>query len=140
MKAFTDIEQSKKLADILPIESADMMWDDWSLIDEGWKLIVGYYPEIEKDYGRKCYSAWSLAALLDILPSEFKYYETTYEIDIRKYALTDDVDLYQIAYRNCKIDEDGHLSWKDMINTGEKEDLVDCCYEMIVKLKEKDLL
>ena len=140
MKAFTDIEQSKKLADILPIESADMMWDDWSLIDEGWKLIVGYYPEIEKDYGRKCYPAWSLAALLDILPSEFKYYETTYEIDIRKYALTDDVDLYQIAYRNCKIDEDGHLSWKDMINTGEKEDLVDCCYEMIVKLKEKDLL
>ena len=42
MKACTDIEQSKKLAEILPIESADMMWDDWSLIDEGWKLSVGY--------------------------------------------------------------------------------------------------
>ena len=65
MKSYTDLEQSKKLAEILPIESADMMWDDWSLIDEGWKLSVGYYPEIEKDYGRKCYPAWSLAALLE---------------------------------------------------------------------------
>ena len=65
MKNCTDIEQSKKLAEILPLESADMMWDDWSLIDEGWKLSVGYYPEIEKDYGRKCYPAWSLAALLE---------------------------------------------------------------------------
>ena len=68
MKICTDLEQSKKLAEILPIESADMMWDDWSLIDEGWKSIVGYYPEIEKDYGRKCYPAWSLAALIDMFP------------------------------------------------------------------------
>lgn len=67
MKAYTDLEQSKKLAEILPLESVDMMWDDWSLIDEGWKLSVGYYPEIEKDYGRKCYPAWSLAALLEVL-------------------------------------------------------------------------
>ena len=27
MKAFTDISQSKKLAKILPLESADMYWD-----------------------------------------------------------------------------------------------------------------
>ncbi len=35
MKAFTDVEQSKKLAEILPIESADMYFNDnepcWSL-------------------------------------------------------------------------------------------------------------
>ena len=35
MKAFTNIEQSKKLAEILPIESADMCFNDnepcWSL-------------------------------------------------------------------------------------------------------------
>ena len=68
MKICTDIEQSKKLIELgIDINTADMMWDDWSLIDEGWKLSVGYYPEIEKDYGRKCYPAWSLAALLDIL-------------------------------------------------------------------------
>ena len=26
MKAYTDVEQSKKLAEILPIESADLWW------------------------------------------------------------------------------------------------------------------
>lgn len=28
MKAYTDIEQSKKLAEILPIETADAWWAD----------------------------------------------------------------------------------------------------------------
>lgn len=86
MKAFTDIEQSKKLASILPLESADMMWDDWSLIDEGWKLSVGYYPEIEKDYGRKCYPAWSLAALLEVIREkagcDLSIWEKGYNIDV----------------------------------------------------------
>jgi len=60
-KICTDIEQSKKLIELrIDVNTADMMWDDWSLIDEGWKLSVGYHPEIEKDYGRKCYPAWSL--------------------------------------------------------------------------------
>lgn len=43
MKAFTDIEQSRKLAEILPLESADMCFND----------------------NEPC---WSLAALLEILP------------------------------------------------------------------------
>lgn len=82
MKSYTNIEQSRKLAEILPIETADMMWDDWSLIDEGWKLSVGYYPEIEKDYGRKCYPAWSLAALLDILPETIEDEYAKYDLEI----------------------------------------------------------
>lgn len=136
MRTYTDIEQSKKLAEILSVDSADMFFVyDYLIGDFGGVDFIR--PGMLETDDVPC---WSLAALLDILPSEFKYYETTYEIDIRKYALTDDVDLYQIAYRNCKIDEDGHHSWKDMINTGEKEDFIDCCYEMILKLKEKDLL
>lgn len=65
----TSIEQSRKLIDLgIDISTADMMWEDWNLIDEGWKLNVGYYPEIEQDYGRKCYPAWSLSALLELIP------------------------------------------------------------------------
>ena len=68
-KICTTVEQSKKLIELgIDINTADMMWDDWSLIDEGWKLSTGYYPEIEKDYGRKCYPAWSLSALLELVP------------------------------------------------------------------------
>lgn len=44
MKAFTDIEQSRKLAKILPIESADMCFND----------------------NEPC---WSLTALLNVLPN-----------------------------------------------------------------------
>jgi hypothetical protein len=77
---------------------------------------------------------------MNLLPSEFtekgKYSETTYHIDIRKYALTEDVDLYQIAYGNYKFYEDGNSSWKDMINTSEKENLLDVAFEMICWLKE----
>ena len=120
MKICTDLEQSKKLAEILPIESADMMWDDWSLIDEGWKLSVGYYPEIEKDYGRKCYPAWSLAALTNVMRLDYYIVRT---LDILTHKFT-----YSI-----------HAGYFD-IETDEYDELIDACVEMIYELKEKDLL
>lgn len=92
MKNCTDIEQSKKLIELgIDINTADMMWDDWSLIDEGWKLSVGYYPEIEKDYGRKCYPAWSLAALLDIL-------------DNKAYSIDEDAIVTLSSYKTIEWD------------------------------------
>lgn len=118
MKSWTDISQSKRLVEILPLECADMMWDDWSLIGEGWKLNVGYYPEIEKDYGRKCYPAWSLAALLEVLNMP---------------ALTqnndDDWDVVMIdpEYPDEYIEVHG-------------PNPVDVCVDMIVRLKERNLL
>lgn len=62
IKSYTDLEQSKKLAEILPIESADMYW--WYLgkrchieaIDDG------NFNE-EEDI-----RSWSLAALLSVIP------------------------------------------------------------------------
>lgn len=60
MKAFTDIEQSKKLAEILPIESADMRYapfgDTHPWFWDGNLLENGAIP------------CWSLAALLEIIP------------------------------------------------------------------------
>ena len=44
--------------------------------------------------------------------------------------------IYQIGYGNYKLHEDGSCSWKDMINTGEKEELLDAAFEMIVWLLE----
>lgn len=46
MKSYTDLEQSKKLEEFLPIESADM----------------------REDYGSQIIPCWSLTALLDIFP------------------------------------------------------------------------
>ena len=139
IKAFTDLEQSKKLTEILPIESADMYW--YTVNGDLCRTPNVIESEDDLYVDEKSIPCWSLAALLKVLPSELdSYSETTYKIDIRKYALTDDVDLYQIAYGNYKFYEDGNHSWKDMVNTGEKENLLDACVEMIYKLKEKDLL
>lgn len=75
MKSYTDIEQSKKLAKILSIESADMYY--WC----GEELRIGGYKAMNIDYDIPC---WSLAALLGFIPnyklsSEHNYHTCTAE-------------------------------------------------------------
>ena len=99
--------------------------------------------QLEKVAKKEPNPAWSLAALLKLIKSEI-YGETiygdtiTYKVDFRKYKLTDDVDLYQIAYGSIKFDVDGQYSFKDMVNTGQKEDPIDAAFEMVVWLKENN--
>lgn len=59
IKAYTDLAQSKKLAEILPLESADMYWS------------FGNIKFMDDDYDSNVVQhipAWSLAALLSVLP------------------------------------------------------------------------
>ncbi len=137
-KICTSIEQSKKLIElVIDVYTADMLWTyDFMTNDiNGLNVISEQLKPEENDI-----PAWSLTALLKLMPSEFitenKFGKYKYEIKIRKYKLTDDVDIYQIGYGNYKWHEDGSCSWKDMINTGEKEELLDAAFEMIVWLKE----
>ena len=69
MKNYTDLEQSKKLAEILPIESADMFYRD-NGIDV--KLMWEHNAQKVKN------PCWSLAALLAVLdePYLFKKFNT----------------------------------------------------------------
>ena len=62
VKSFTDLQQSKKLAEILPIESADMCYIAHS---ELINIHEPFYKKIDKDD----IPCWGLAALLDILPN-----------------------------------------------------------------------
>ena len=63
MKSYTDLEQSKKLAKILPLESADM---HYVLTDSDQET---YSPGLEKYYGvLPSIPCWSLAALLGVIP------------------------------------------------------------------------
>ena len=73
IKAYTDLQQSRKLAEILPIESADM---EYLKIKENGAL-VGTVPFVKDDsevedsayshtYDR--IACWSLSALLRVLP------------------------------------------------------------------------
>ncbi|MBQ3679799.1 MAG: hypothetical protein IJP79_07330 [Paludibacteraceae bacterium] len=111
MKSYTDVEQSKKLAEILPVESADMGWnvfvddtkrplpiDDWNLVKDG-SGNVKFYP------------AWSLAALLDVYPM-------VVGIDMEMYC----------CWQN-----------RENLHSRHYDNPVDACVEMVLKLHELKL-
>lgn len=153
IKSHTNIEQSEVLAKILPLESADMYYSDVPVrewIDEtdtskGTHVVFKshiFAIENLRDHriGEGDIYAWSLTALLTILPNEIitdNRFECHYQISIRKYDGGDNTTLYQIAYGNNRGLSG---SWHDMINTGEKESLIDCCVQMIVGLRKMNLL
>lgn len=122
IKSYTDIEQAKKLAEILPLESADAKYGyiapyEYSdrMYDEGYDEIPYPIAFIKKDYSNFFVEeydgelpCWSLAALLNVLPS----------------ATLDSSDDYH--YRiHCM---ERFTEWYD--------NAIDACYEMILKLHE----
>lgn len=133
MKSYTDIEQSKKLAKILPLESADAFYP-WRELMKDYDSIYVPGKMLMSDLEEDDIPAWSLAILLNILPNEIitnNMFECHYQIDIRKYDGGNNTTLYQIAYGN---NSGLSGSWHDMINTGEKENLIDACVQMIIIL------
>ena len=120
MKAYTDIEQSKKLAEILPIESADAYY---TFIDQGYFLEVKQGLEPSKDD----IPCWSLAALLNTLPVS---------VDEGQHCLAlINSNPNDIEWLCCYEDYKG-----DLMIECYSDNQVDACVEMIYKLKEKDLL
>jgi len=117
IKSFTDLQQSKKLAEILPLESADYCW---GLDAETLHYNSSPYPCAWKDYSCKEYyiPCWSLAALLSVLP--FIDFTTPKLIGTHKtlYRCMYNDDLKSHAYNNP----------------------VDACVAMIEKLNELNLL
>lgn len=71
MKSYTDLPQSKKLVEILPLESADMWWSK-NFIYYNPTAIIGISAEYSNVYtykfGEDDIPCWSLTALLDIFP------------------------------------------------------------------------
>ena len=134
MKSYTDLEQSKKLAEILPIKSADMHYATWTILDG--EFIVSpnqgsTIEDLQEDYGNQIIPCWSLAALLDVLPIVYtnnkKEVCGPLHIDI-----TDSETPFVLWYVNPL-----HKGDIVELKTNEYNNLVDACYEMILKLKEK---
>ena len=115
MKAYTDIEQSKKLAEILPIESADMTYD-WAVIDKEYSTIPYCRKPIDDEL-----PCWSLAALLDVLP-RIEYLRPS--IDLNPTLDSNKVAIYYYS-------EDSPYIVRD--------NLIDACVAMILKLHEQKL-
>ena len=113
IRSFTSLEQSKKLAEILPLESADMLFqlgeDKYAdsirvpLTKKHWEQTM---PDINP--------CWSLSALLDALPE--KYTELIKEGGMYRIIIKD-------SYMTCLFDNP-----------------VDACCELIVRLHERKIL
>ena len=114
IKSFTDISQSKKLAEILPSDSADMWWPWYS--DP--VLNNGHYDDFPMFYKPVCnpnesVPCWSLSALLSVLPEGYSSVLT------RSF---NGKDYY------CKLDGKHIETMAD--------NPIDACYEMIMLLNE----
>lgn len=121
MKAYTDLQQSKKLAEILPLDSADMSYtldfdsEKYEISTtpyKGW--IVPKYAESYKGLDQ-ILPCWSLAALIEALP--------------KVYLLKPILDLEEksILYSGTNLDV-------------RADNIIDACVDMILKLKERNLI
>lgn len=119
MKAYTDIEQSRKLAEILPIESADGFYatDDNIIITEPYITYLNGERNIPAYKG--AVPCWSLAALLSVIREAIGY--TIYGVNN--------------VYMSCDL---GDKPWK--LETKVYNNEVDACIDMIIKLHELNLL
>jgi len=132
MKAYTDLNQSKKLAEILPHESADML-----ILNN-----VGRSGDVD---GTNCHTilkenlnplaevpeilpCWSLAALLDVMPIS---------CDDGRHCLSliNSNPNGEVDWLCCYEGDNGNLMMECYGNNQ-----IDACYEMIIKLKENNLL
>ena len=120
IKSYTDSEQSKKLAEILPLESADMSW-----VSNGLGKPFARTIPIKGDPEELC-GCWSLAALISILPQSIKFKGDNYYLRFMK---------EYIEYANDEISITGRC-----LHTTGNDNLVDACYEMIIKLNGLNLL
>lgn len=130
MKSYTGLDQSRKLAGILSIESADMRYGYIAPYDYSDRMYDGGYDEIPypKDFLIKNpnfsadeYEAelpcWSLVALLSVL--DFPSLTQNKE------------DEWEVCVPNHK--SDGYIEVS-------ADNPVDACYEMIIKLRGLNLL
>ena len=139
MKSHTDLEQSKKLAEILPIEGADHHYvrktcdSMGNPVDGKWSIPkYGNPNSSHANYmvmgfmNYEIISCWSLAALFNVIPKHIKDYNVL-RID---------------------ISENDFAIWYDEVGFGVNNDLpditadnpIDACVEMILKLYEQKLL
>ena len=135
IKSYSDLQQSKKLAEILPLESADMHWQDaskeyenpYGIYDRHFRLVAGNSSKIinNKHDFRKGFilPAWSLATLLSVLPI----------LERKGYQKAKPQLLYDVAISKWIVDS-------HVYTTNGYDNSVDACYEMIIHLHELNLL
>lgn len=124
-KSYTDLNQSKKLAEILPLDSADMHYS--KDFDGSWFVDLAKYtsvkiPKYVGNIEEHLMPCWSLAALFEVLPYKERF----------ALAINDFEGNRKEKYAIGSVVQDTYDSYAD--------NPVDACYELILKLHEQNLL
>lgn len=117
MKSYTDLEQSKKLAKFLPIESADMWHHGFFISRRMCKIEYNPpapYHSVTPQWDCPC---WSLAALLSVLE--------------HPRCFQGDKPIYWFC---------GCFGKDKLYHEVEAGNPVDACYDMVMRLNELNLL
>jgi len=138
MKSYTDLEQSKKLSKFLQLESADMHYATWTILDG--EFIVSQnqgstIEDLQEDYGNQIIPCWSLAALLTLIPKNISrkdkiHYEGQTFIPSFRWEITPTAIYYT----------DGN-DIMDRVSFGYGEnnmELIDAVFKMVCWLKENE--
>ena len=141
IKPYTDLEQSKKLEEILPLESADMYWNNASIrgvdyVDAFHLEPLPYKDVVDTSWVKSHKSvnpmfevvpAWSLSALMKILPMV----STDKDIANPFIAKASDNEYYLVYATSHEEIYASSLIFDNPI---------DACVDMILTLKERKLL
>lgn len=128
MKSFTDLEQSKKLAEILPLESADMEY--MFLKRDGSE--VSNVPFVKNGFEEPecCYifiPCWSLAALRTCLPPGISIDGILYVFE--SHNTFDNAWVYEYKFEDISA---------PLYSKSSNE--IDAAVEMIIQLKENKMI
>lgn len=142
-KIYTSIEQSKKLIELgIDVNTADMYYSDvpvreWIDISKGTHVVFkSQIFAIENlrnhEIGKGDIPAWSLSALLELIPPYLGKFSEGIDFGLSKSM---NGKWYSAHY--IQLNDDGVATFNKTV-TGDTA--VDACYEMIIKLKEQNLL
>ena len=119
IKSFTSLEQSRKLAEFLSYESADMGYICEDFVDEDTGEIVEV-QQVVLGYIENSTPCWSLTALLNVLPDGTNLIKEDADTENEHYMCT--------------------VGVKDDIISTFGDNPVDACVDMIEKLHELKML
>jgi len=122
MKSYTDLNQSKKLAEFLPLESADQTWECIAICGANLDVPEELQYRHNGDMLFSCHSGigipcWSLAALLGVLE--------------HPRCFQGDKPIYWFC---------GCFGKDNLYHEVEADNPVDACVEMIIRLNKLNLL
>jgi len=136
MKSYTDIEQSKILSKVLPLNSADNVMVSFGDRD-GVKTVVMPFETLDAiktpfSDVKVVIPCWTLTALISVLPFHLIINNQRYAFSMHK-GLNKDGETYMIRYNvfNTNV---------CIYSTDYYNSPIDACVEMIIKLKENKLI